>query len=72
MHTSAMTTLGAMEEFVLALGVTVKEVDGCASKMCGRCMVWRRLDRTVTVCRELPPEERLEGFAEVLAELDVT
>lgn len=57
------------EEFARALGVTVIEVDGCASKMCGECMVWSRSSRTVTVCRDLPDEDRASGWEAVLARL---
>lgn len=57
------------EEFARVLGVTVIEVDGYASKMCGRCMLWWRGRQSVVVCRDLEPEERRSGFLAVLADL---
>ena len=57
------------EEFARALGVTVVEVDGCASGMCGRCMLWWRGRQAVQVCRELEAEERRAGFSAILADL---
>lgn len=57
-----------VEQFLMALGVTIVEVDDLG----GECAAWVEDERTVEVCRHLCPRRRERVMRDALSRVEVS